>query len=77
MRETKLFLAGSWEEGDGTSDLLSPWDGAPVSRVAKAGPPTLERAAEAAAKAEAEMAALPADRRAAILEAARADLLSR
>ncbi len=48
-----------------------------MSRVARAGPPTLERAAHAAAKAAPATAALPAERRAAILEAARTDLLSR
>ena len=77
MRETKLFLAGAWVEGDATVVVRSPWDGTPVSRVAWAGPPTLEKAAAAAEKAAPEMAALAADRRAAILEAARADLLSR
>ncbi len=38
MRETKLFLAGNREEGDDAVVLRSPWDGAPVSRVARAGP---------------------------------------
>jgi len=77
MRETKLFLAGAWEDGDDAVVLRSPWDGEPVSRAARAGPPTLERAAVAAAKAAATTAALTAERRATILEAARADLLSR
>ena len=77
MRETKLFLAGAWEEGDAASEIRSPWDGTPVSRVGRAGPPTLRRAAEAAAKAAPAVAVLAAERRAAILEAARADLLSR
>ena len=53
MRETKLFLAGAWENGDDTAVVRSPWDAVPVSRVARAGPPTLDRAAEAAAKAAA------------------------
>jgi aldehyde dehydrogenase (NAD+)/glyceraldehyde-3-phosphate dehydrogenase (NADP+) len=77
MRETKLFLAGTWEDGDESVVVRSPWDGRPVSRVARAGPPTLDRAAAAATKAATAMAALPAERRAGILEAARADLLSR
>jgi acyl-CoA reductase-like NAD-dependent aldehyde dehydrogenase len=77
MRETKLFLAGAWEDGEGSVEIRAPWDAAPVSRVARGGPRTLERAAEAAAKASSSVAALPAERRAAILEAARADLLSR
>ncbi len=77
MRETKLFLAGTWEDGDDEVVLRSPWNGSSVSRVARAGPATLERAAEAAAKAAPAIAALTAERRAAILEAARADLLGR
>lgn len=77
MRETKLFLAGSWEEGDDEVVLRSPWDATPVSRVARGGACTLERAAEAAAKAAPAVAGLGAERRATILEAARADLLGR
>ena len=77
MRETKIFLAGAWEDGDEEIVLRSPWDGTPVSRVARAGPPTLDRAVEAATKAAPGMAALTAERRATILEAARADLLAR
>ena len=77
MRETKLFLAGAWEDGDDTVEIRAPWDSAPVSRVSRGGPTTLERAAEAASKAAPAAAALPAERRAAILEAARADLLAR
>ncbi len=77
MRETRLFLAGVWEEGDDATVVRSPWDGSPVSRVARAGPSTLDRAAEAALGAARAMAALAAEKRAAILEAARADLLGR
>jgi len=76
MRETKLFLAGNREEGDDAVVLRSPWDGAPVSRVARAGPATLGRAADAAAKAAPAVAALTPERRAAILEGARAELLA-
>jgi acyl-CoA reductase-like NAD-dependent aldehyde dehydrogenase len=77
MRETGLFLAGAWEEGEEAVVVRSPWDAKPVSRVAWAGPRTLERAAAAAAHAAPAMASLPAERRAAILEATRTDLLSR
>ena len=77
MRDMKLFLAGGWEDGDGEIVVRSPWDGTTVSHVARAGPPALERAAVAAAKAAPEMSALSAEKRAAILEAARADLLDR
>ena len=77
MRETKLFLAGAWEDGDESVEIRSPWDGAAVSRVARTRAATLERAAASAAAAAPATAALGAERRAAILEAARADLLSR
>jgi aldehyde dehydrogenase (NAD+) len=77
MREVKLFLAGVWEDGDDAAIVRSPWDGTPVSRVARAGPQALERAAEAAARAARATAALTIEKRAAILEAARADLLGR
>lgn len=77
MRETNLCLAGRWEDGDGTTVVRSPWDGTVVSHVAKAGPQTLARAADEAAKASPAMAALTPERRATILESARADLLAR
>lgn len=77
MREVKLFLAGAWEDGEDAVEIRAPWDGAAVSRVARGGGATLERAAEAAAKAATATASLPAERRATILEAARADLLAR
>ncbi len=77
MRESKLFLAGAWEDGEDSFEVRSPWNGAVVSRVARGGARSLERAAEAAAKAAPATAALAPERRAAILEAARADLLAR
>lgn len=77
MREQKLFLAGSWSDGEDELLVRSPWDGRPVARVARGGPATLERAAESAARSAGAIAALAPERRAAILEAARADLLAR
>jgi NAD-dependent aldehyde dehydrogenases len=77
MREQKLFLAGSWSDGEDALVVRSPWDGATVARVARGGPATLKRAAEAAERSAGAIAALPPERRAAILEAARADLLAR
>lgn len=77
MREQKLFLAGRWEDGDGTAAVRSPWDGAVVAHVAKAGPATLGKAAEEAARAAPATASTSPEKRAAILEAARADLLAR
>ena len=46
MREQKLFLAGSWIDGEDALVVRSPWDGSTVARVARGGPATLERAAE-------------------------------
>ena len=77
MRESKLFLAGAWEDGEDAFEVRSPWNGTAVSRVARGGARSLERAAVAAAKAAPATAALAPERRAAILEAARADLLAR
>lgn len=77
MREAKLFLAGAWEDGEDSFEVRSPWDGAVVSRVARGGARTLERAAETASAAASAVATLTPERRAAILEGARADLLAR
>jgi acyl-CoA reductase-like NAD-dependent aldehyde dehydrogenase len=78
MRREKLLLAGQWSGGDaGTLDVRSPWDGRAVARVARAGTAQLRQAAEAAAAAAPELAALAPERRAAILEDARARLLAR
>ncbi len=77
MREQKLFLAGSWSDGDDALVVRSPWNGSTVARVARGGAATLERAAEAATRSAGAIAVLSPERRAAILEAARADLLAR
>jgi len=77
MRGMKLYLAGSWENGNASYEVTSPWGGRAVSRVARAGREELERAAHAAAKAAPVMAALEPARRAAILEAVAAGVLDR
>jgi glyceraldehyde-3-phosphate dehydrogenase (NADP+) len=58
-------------------DVRSPQSGARLARVARAGPPEIERAIAAAHRAFAETRALPSHRRAAILRALEADLLAR
>ncbi|HXM80261.1 MAG TPA: aldehyde dehydrogenase family protein, partial [Thermoanaerobaculia bacterium] len=58
-------------------DVRSPQSGARLARVARAGPPEIERAIAAAYRAFAETRALPSHRRAAILRALEADLLAR
>lgn len=71
MRQDKLLLAGQWMDGDaGTLAVRSPFDGRLVARVARTGAAQLRRAADAAAAAAPEMAALTPERRAHILEGA-------
>ena len=77
MREQKLLLSGSWEDGEDAVVVRSPWNGREVSRVARGSVATLGRAAEAAVRAAPEIAALSPERRAAILEGARSALLER
>lgn len=76
MSTRSLFLAGTWVEGECTVPVHSPYDGAVVAQVARAGSSERERAAATAADAAPRMAALPAHERVRILEAAR-DLLAR
>jgi acyl-CoA reductase-like NAD-dependent aldehyde dehydrogenase len=58
-------------------DVRSPQSGAMLARVARAGPPEIERAIAAADRAFGETRALPSHRRAAILRALEADLCAR
>jgi len=74
MRELKLFLAGDWRDGDDQIEVCSPFDGRPVARVGRGRARILEKAAEAAERSAALMAALPARERAAILERAAAGI---
>ncbi len=77
MREARLILGGDLRDGEGTLEVRSPFTGRPVSRVARAGPAHLAEAAATAAAAAPALAALSAERRATVLEGARAALLSR
>jgi acyl-CoA reductase-like NAD-dependent aldehyde dehydrogenase len=59
----QLFLAGEWRDGNDTIDVLSPYDGRQVAKIARGGPDELAAAAAAAERAAEKTAALsPADR---------------
>ncbi len=77
MTVRKLFLAGSWSDGEGARPVRSPFDGAVVAEVARAGEDDRARAAEAAQVAAPALAALPAHERVQILETACAHLARR
>lgn len=78
MPARTLFVNGRWEEGTaGVIEVRSPFDGAAVSTVARAGADQLAAAASAAARAASTMAAEPAARRAEVLERAAALLRAR
>jgi acyl-CoA reductase-like NAD-dependent aldehyde dehydrogenase len=64
--ERKLLVDGEWIETGDWLDVLSPYDGSLVGRVAKGGAAEAQRAVDAAARAMAEP--LPAHERAAILD---------
>jgi acyl-CoA reductase-like NAD-dependent aldehyde dehydrogenase len=74
MEPKRLFLAGRFEAGEGAIAVRSPYDGATVAEVARAGPREREEAVRAAADAAPALAAWPAHRRVAALEGARAIL---
>jgi len=77
MRTLGLFLTGSWADGEGSITVRAPLDGAPVAHVARAGERTLRSALDGALAARAAMATLPLHARAAILEAAAAEVARR
>jgi acyl-CoA reductase-like NAD-dependent aldehyde dehydrogenase len=77
MRTMQLLLAGVWQDGEDTIVVRSPFNGAEVARVARAGQMQIQRAAQAAADARQTMAALPPAERAAILECTRAGVIAR
>ena len=64
--ERKLLVDGEWVETGDWLDVLSPYDGSPVGRVAKGGTAEAQRAVDAAARAM--EGPLPAHERAAILD---------
>ena len=63
--ERKLLIDGDWIETGAWVDVVSPYDGSPVARVAKAGAAETRRALDAAARAM--ETPLPAHKRAEIL----------
>ncbi len=70
MRSMQLFLGGRWDDGDESFEVCSPFDGSPVSRVARGGPAALEEAARLAHRTAEGLALVPAAERAAILDRA-------
>jgi len=66
VAERKLLVNGEWIETGDWLDVLSPYDGSPVGRVAKGGAVEAQRAVDAAARAMEDP--LPAHERAAILD---------
>lgn len=51
MQETKLWINGRWENSENTYDLMSPYSGEVVARIAKASTADVERAIEGAQEA--------------------------
>ena len=77
MRVRKLFLGGHWDEGAaGALAIASPFHGNQVAKVARASAAQIAAAADAATAAARTMAELSPERRASILEGARAHLLA-
>jgi len=60
MRELQMFLAGEWHGGNGRFQVRSPFDGTPVSEIARGGPAELEAAVDAAERTAGQMANLSA-----------------
>lgn len=78
MEARTLLVGGRWEEGAaGAIEVRSPFDGAPVARVARADADQLAAAAAGAARAAPAMAALTPAARADTLERAAALLRAR
>ncbi|HEY5185364.1 MAG TPA: benzaldehyde dehydrogenase [Actinomycetes bacterium] len=69
--EGKIFLGGAWTEGSGpTYPVVEPATGATIAQMGQATPADVARAAEIAAEAQKEWAALPYFQRAAVLRKA-------
>ncbi len=68
----KMFVADTWRDGSAAADVLNPFSGAVVGQVPEASEAEAELALTAAVAGSAAMAALPAHRRAELLEAAAA-----
>jgi len=67
----RIFVGGSWVTASGgTSDVIEPATGAVLGRIGRADASDLARAADSAAKAQVDWAALPHPARAAVLRKA-------
>ena len=66
VTERKLLLDGAWISGDEWIEVVSPYDGSPIARVAKVGAAETRAAVDAAERAMQDP--LPAHERAAILD---------
>jgi acyl-CoA reductase-like NAD-dependent aldehyde dehydrogenase len=77
MREHGIVIGGAWQNGSGSVVVRSPYDGAEVARVGRAGAADLGAALAAAEAAREAMAALAPHRRAAVLDAASAEVARR
>lgn len=74
VRDVPLRIAGEEVSTGDWFDVRSPWSGDLIARVARAGPPEVERAIAAAAEGYEETRSLPAYRRAEILRRLRDSL---
>ena len=72
MRELGCLVGGEWRDDLESLDVVSPWDGRKVARVARGGPAELAQAVAAAEMAAPALARLEAVERTAILERAAA-----
>jgi acyl-CoA reductase-like NAD-dependent aldehyde dehydrogenase len=72
QRQLGIFLEGRYQETPQQYAVHSPYDGRVVSEISRGGPAEVERAIADSVRAAPEMAALPAFRRAEILERMRA-----
>ncbi|GGD91107.1 aldehyde dehydrogenase family protein [Paenibacillus nasutitermitis] len=68
MKQQRLFINGEWVEASASTELKSPYSGEPIAQIPAATIEDVDRAIEAAYEARAVMAAMPAHKRAAILE---------
>jgi acyl-CoA reductase-like NAD-dependent aldehyde dehydrogenase len=73
----KLYINGEWLESNQVVDLISPYNGAKIAEIPSATEDEIERAIQAAMQARDGMAAMPAHKRASILEKVAALLAER
>jgi acyl-CoA reductase-like NAD-dependent aldehyde dehydrogenase len=77
MLKKKMFINGTWMDGEQYAPLLSPYSGEVLAQIPVATIKEAEKAIEAASNARQIMAKLPAHRRSAILEHVSDQLLTR